>query len=215
MRNKPENFPSISVIIPARNEEKSLLLLLKDLSAQSLPVFEIFCVDDASKDASWCTLNYNSSSKIGEKMDTKTKIGIIICDRYRKCAGGKCLRALRNREGAFSTYAESDMKLVGYTTCDGCPGGNIEYAGEEMVKNSAQVIHLATGLLVGYPPCPYIETFKNFLEKRYNVKVVLGTHPIPQKYLDMHIQLGSWEDPYWNTRLAPTMVDETVRKAYN
>jgi len=50
-------------------------------------------------------------------MKSTTKIGIIICDRYRHCAGG-----------------------------------NIEYAGEEMVKNGAQVIRLATGLVVGYPP---------------------------------------------------------------
>jgi predicted metal-binding protein len=148
-------------------------------------------------------------------MNTKTKVGIIICNRYRTCAGGKCLRALRNREGAFSLYADSELELVGYTTCDGCPGGNIEYTGEEMVKNGAEVIHLATGLLVGYPPCPYIETFKSFLEKRYQVKVVLGTHPIPQKYLDMHSQLGTWEDACWASRLAGTMTDETIRKAYN
>jgi len=31
----------------------------------------------------------------------KTKIGIIICHRYHLCAGGKCFRALREREGAF------------------------------------------------------------------------------------------------------------------
>ncbi len=148
-------------------------------------------------------------------MGTKTNIGIIICDRYRTCAGGKCLRALRNREGAFSIYAGSDVELVGYTTCNGCPGGNIEYTGEEMVKNGAQVIHLATGLLVGYPPCPYIETFKDFLEKRYNVKVVLGTHPIPQKYLDMHAQLGTWEAPVWKPLLEPTMTDEATRRDYN
>ena len=97
----------------------------------------------------------------------------------------------------LASTLDSDVELVGYTTCGGCPGGNIEYTGEEMVKNGAQVIHLATGLLVGYPPCPYIETFRNFLEKRYSVKVVLGTHPIPQKYLDMHTQLGTWEDPCW------------------
>jgi predicted metal-binding protein len=35
---------------------------------------------------------------------------------------------------------------VGYTTCGGCPGGNIEYAPAEMKKNGAQVIHLATGM---------------------------------------------------------------------
>jgi predicted metal-binding protein len=148
-------------------------------------------------------------------METKTKIGIIICNRYRTCAGGKCLRAMRNREGAFSIYADSDVELVGYTTCDGCPGGNIEYTGEEMVKNGAQVIHLATGLLVGYPPCPYIDTFKEFLEKRYGVKVVLGTHPIPQKYLDMHTQLGTWEDSCWQPRLAATMANGETRQIYN
>lgn len=143
------------------------------------------------------------------------KIGIIICDRYRTCAGGKCLRAMRNREGAFSRYADQEVELVGYTTCDGCPGGNVEYTGEEMVKNGAQVIHLATGLLVGYPPCPYIHTFKAFLEKRNGVAVVLGTHPIPQKYLDMHTSLGTWKDPAWQPLLEATMADEATRKAYN
>lgn len=148
-------------------------------------------------------------------MGEKTKIGIIICDRYRTCAGGKCLRAMRNREGAFSIYADSDVELVGYTTCDGCPGGNIEYTGEEMVKNGVQVIHLATGMVVGYPPCPYIDTFKDFLEKKYGVTVVIGTHPIPQKYLDMHAQLGSWDDPAWKPRLSASLTDEAMRKAYN
>lgn len=148
-------------------------------------------------------------------MDNKIKIGIIICDRYRTCAGGKCLRAMRNREGAFSIYADSDIELVGYTTCDGCPGGNIEYTGEEMVKNGAQVIHLATGMLVGYPPCPYIDTFKNFLEKKNGIKVILGTHPIPEKYLKMHSLLTTWEDPSWETRLAATMTDDATRKSYD
>ncbi len=146
-------------------------------------------------------------------MSAKTKIGIIICDRYRRCAGGKCLRAMRNKEGAFNNYIE--VELVGYTSCDGCPGGNIEYAGEEMVKNGAQVIHLATGMVVGYPPCPYIATFKSFLENRYGVKVVVGTHPIPKKYLDMHTSLGTWEDPVWKPLLEPTMTDDETRKAYD
>jgi len=44
-------FPSLSVIIPARNEEKNLPLLLSDLRAQTLIPFEIICVDDASGDA--------------------------------------------------------------------------------------------------------------------------------------------------------------------
>ena len=145
-----------------------------------------------------------------------TKIGIIICDRYRTCAGGKCLRALRNREGAFTRYEGEQVELVGYTTCGGCPGGNVEYTAEEMVKNGAHVIHLATGLLVGYPPCPYIHTFISFLEKHYGVKVIAGTHPIPQKYLDMHSSLGTWIDTdEWQPLLAPSMSDQATREEYN
>lgn len=148
-------------------------------------------------------------------MTLQTKIGIIICHRYRRCAGGKCLRALRNRQGAFEIYKDTETELVGYTTCDGCPGGNIEYTGDEMVKNGTEVVHLATGLVVGYPPCPYIDTFKAFLKKRYGIKVVVGTHPIPQKYLDMHTNLGTWKDSMWDALLAPTMCDEITRLSYD
>ncbi len=148
-------------------------------------------------------------------MADKIKIGIIICDRYRQCAGGKCFRSMKNREGAFNIYKGRDIELVGYTTCNGCPGGNIEYAGDEMVKNGVDVIHLATGLVVGYPPCPYIDTFKSFLEEKYGVKVVIGTHPIPEKYLEMHKKLGTWDSKEWDHVTAPTMSDKKTRIDYN
>jgi predicted metal-binding protein len=120
------------------------------------------------------------------------KIGIIICDRYRSCAGGKCFRAARERVGGFSRYAEDEpLEVVGFTSCGGCPGGNIEYAPEEMIKNGAEAIHLATGLVVGYPPCPWTEYFRDFVQARYGVPVVIGTHPIPEKYLVCHEQLSS------------------------
>jgi len=148
-------------------------------------------------------------------MEEKTNIGIIICDRYRRCAGGKCFRSLRNREGAFSRYKNGQVEVVGYTTCDGCPGGNVEYAVEEMIGNGAQMIHLATGLIVGYPPCPYLTYFRDFIVKKYGLEVIYGTHPIPQKYLDMHRRLGTWDDPSWQQITAPTLADETTRLAYN
>jgi len=148
-------------------------------------------------------------------MESKIKIGIIICDRYRRCAGGKCFRSMKNREGAFSIYMGTEIELVGFTTCDGCPGGNVEYAGDEMVKNGATVVHLATGMVVGYPPCPYIETFKAFLEKQYEVNVVVGTHPIPTKYLEKHKALGTWESSEWEQLIAPTMADEALRASYD
>ncbi len=146
----------------------------------------------------------------------KTKIGIIICDRYKTCAGGKCFKALNNRDGAFDVYSKcEDLELVGYTTCGGCPGGNIEYAPEEMKKNGAEVVHLATGLVVGYPPCPYIKDFQKFIPEKYGLKVVVGTHPIPEKYSKTHKAIGTWQSDGWNELLAPTLTNEVTRSAYD
>lgn len=146
----------------------------------------------------------------------KTKIGIIICDRYRTCAGGKCFKAMRNREGAFDIYNNVDeLELVGYTSCGGCPGGNIENALEEMIKNEVDIIHIATGFIVGYPPCPYIDYFRKFIPKKFGVPVVIGTHPIPQKYLNTHQELGTWKSSEWEERIKRTLVKEKMRLAYN
>ncbi len=146
----------------------------------------------------------------------KTKIGIIICDRYRDCAGGKCFRAMQNRDGAFSIYKKEDeLEIVGYTSCGGCPGGNIEYAPDEMIKNGVQIIYLATGFVVGYPPCPYITHFKDFIKERYGIKVVIGTHPIPQKYYNVHTKLGTWKSSEWKKLIQPTLTNEKTRLSYN
>jgi predicted metal-binding protein len=148
-------------------------------------------------------------------MQKKVKVGIIICHRYHTCAGGKCFRSLREREGAFSIYKDKEVELVGYTTCDGCPGGNVEYAPEEMKNNGAEVIHLATGLVVGYPPCPRITIFKDFIREKYGLKVVYGTHPIPQKYYITHSNLKTWKSLKWQGIIQPTLADEKTRLAYN
>ena len=145
----------------------------------------------------------------------KETIGIIICDRYQMCAGGKCLRSLREREGAFSVYRGRDVELAGFTTCGGCPGGNIECALEEMQKNGVQVVHFATGLIVGYPPCPYITHFRDFIVARYGMKVVMGTHPIPQKYYNVHMRLKTWDSSEWREIIQPTLTNEKTRVSYD
>lgn len=143
------------------------------------------------------------------------RVGIIICDRYHTCAGGKCLRALRQRKGAFALYRGQEVDLVGYTTCGGCPGGNIEYAPAEMKKNGAEVIHLATGLVVGYPPCPRLDAFRKFIPLKYGIEVVIGTHPIPQNYYLTHQDLGTWEPAGRQDRIQLVLTDEATRLAYD
>jgi len=144
------------------------------------------------------------------------KIGIIICDRYKSCAGGKCFRAMQNREGAFDIYDNKmTLEIAGYTSCGGCPGGNIEYTPEEMIKNGAESIHFATGFVVGYPPCPYISKFKEFIEDKYKIPVVIGTHPIPQKYYLTHKNLKTWQGKQWQEIIQPTICDEKLRLKYD
>jgi predicted metal-binding protein len=146
-----------------------------------------------------------------------SKIGIVICGRYQSCGGGKCLRAMRERVGAFARYPkEEPLELVGYSTCGGCPGGNVEYVPEEMAKNGAEVIHLATGFVVGYPPCPHIREFREFIEARYGLPVVVGTHPIPLKYLEVHRRLPFWEDMKMEEVAGELMgEDRAIMEAYN
>ncbi|MDX9782935.1 MAG: CGGC domain-containing protein, partial [Bacteroidales bacterium] len=95
-------------------------------------------------------------------------------------------------------------------------GGNIEYVPEEMVKNGAEVIHLATGLVVGYPPCPRIKQFKEYIETRFNIPVVIGTHPIPLKYLNTHDKLSFWNSTY-REKFIPHLLKEeiAIMEAYN
>jgi predicted metal-binding protein len=143
------------------------------------------------------------------------RIGIVICHRYHTCAGGKCFRSLQAREGAFRQYQGREVQLVGYTTCDGCPGGNVECSPEEMKKNGAEVIHLATGFVVGYPPCPHIDHFREMIEQNYGMKVVVGTHPIPQKYFVAHQALGTWKSPEWQERVKLVVENEAIRLLYN
>ena len=145
------------------------------------------------------------------------KIGIIICGRYQDCGGGKCFRAVRERVGSFSRYPkEESIEVVGYSYCGGCPGGNIEYVPEEMAKNGAEVIHLATGLVVGYPPCPRIRQFKEFIESQYGLPVVIGTHPIPLKYLEAHKKLSFWDKMNMKEIAGDLMTEDvSIMEAYN
>jgi predicted metal-binding protein len=148
---------------------------------------------------------------------TMTKIGIIICARYKDCGGGKCFRALRERVGAFSIYpGEEEVEVVGYSTCGGCPGGNVEYVPAEFKKNGATAVHLATGLVVGYPPCPNLRRFKAFIEATHELPVVIGTHPIPQKYMDAHAKLPFWRESDME-ELAGGLMRENpkIKAAYN
>jgi len=55
----------------------------------------------------------------------------------------------------------------------------------------------------------------DFIKAKYGIEVVYGTHPIPQKYLIMHDQLGMWRDSEWGKIIQPTLTDEKIRLSYD
>ena len=122
------------------------------------------------------------------------KVGIMICDRNRKCTGNKCFKSIIERDGVFKKYAKDEpIEVVGWMTCGGCPGERLEFAPAEMKKYGADVIYLASCYLAGYPPCPHIDVHKQYIEEYVGVPVVIGTHPMPQNYIDCHAKIGDWE----------------------
>jgi len=144
----------------------------------------------------------------------KIKMGIIICDHFRTCSGGKCFKALHNKEGAFEAYKGQDVELAAFATCGGCPGTNIEYANDEMTKNGITHIHFATCFSIGYPPCSHKDALeKFFINKKMNV--TFGTHPIPQKYYILHTNLRTWNNEFFHKNLKSTLANEKIRLKYD
>jgi hypothetical protein len=84
-----------------------------------------------------------------------------------------------------------------------------------MKKNGVTHVHFATGFLVGYPPCPYMEHFEKLITEKFNMKVVFGTHPIPQKYLLTHYKMDTWNSDFLQRVIKNTLCNEKTREHYN
>ena len=67
-----------------------------------------------------------------------------------------------------------------------------------MKKYGAEVIHFATGMLAGYPPCIYIENLKKYTEELTGLPVIIGTHPMPKNYIEIHEKIGDWTETHRN-----------------
>jgi hypothetical protein len=57
--------------------------------------------------------------------------------------------------------------------------------------------------------------FRNFIQSRFGVDVVFGTHPIPQKYYLLHRGLHTWDAPFWQEVTRDVMGNEEIRRAYD
>lgn len=144
------------------------------------------------------------------------KIGVMICDRNRTCTGNKCFKAILERDGDFSKYpADEPIEVVGWVACGGCPGERLEYAPADMKKFGAEVIYLASCYLAGYPVCPYIRDHKTYIENVVGLPVVVGTHPMPQNYIDAHEKARDWDRDNAREWLANITGDPKAARKYD
>lgn len=100
-KTKPPVAVRISVIIPARNEEKNLPLLLSDLQKQTVQPWEIICVDDGSTD---------------QTAQIAASFGIRVISIQDKPAGwiGKswaCKIGAEAADGDWFLFLDSDVRL--------------------------------------------------------------------------------------------------------
>ena len=96
-----ENSYKISVIIPARNEEKNLPLLLQDLKQQIYPVHEVICVDDCSLD---------NTAKIASSFGVK----LITIENKPEDWTGKawaCQKGAESASGDLLLFLDADVRL--------------------------------------------------------------------------------------------------------
>jgi len=56
---------------------------------------------------------------------------------------------------------------------------------------------------------------KSMKTVKYNLKVVIGTHPIPHKYFAIHSSIGTWETPELSGFIKPALTSEKLRIVYD
>ena len=98
------------------------------------------------------------------------RIAIYVCGNVsRKCTANGCLRAFNENADSFSSYDESNYKLVSFNNCNGCEEDPIESLSnkiERFKKANTDTIHLSSCIR---SKCIHYEEFVDELSKSFDV----------------------------------------------
>ncbi len=114
-----------------------------------------------------------------------SKIAILYCKRVKdhSCiACAKCYKGIKEKNGEFAQHDE--IELVAMTDCGDCPGLTVPRVKilTEVTKNLERpfdTIHFGTCMKFAMETanCPIdFDKLKKTLEKKFGIKVILGTH---------------------------------------
>lgn len=105
--NKNVVYLSVSVIIPARNEEHNLPNILGDLMRQSYPIHEIICVDDGSTDGTALVIE-----RFAEKGIKKVRrIGVENPGKGWKGKTWACQSGAAAADGELLLFVDADVRM--------------------------------------------------------------------------------------------------------
>jgi chlorobactene glucosyltransferase len=99
----PENFPFVSILVPARNEEKNIEKCLRSLLAQDYPFFEIIVLDDQSTD--------NTPIILQQLAGSQPKLKVIPGSPSPAVQPGKnwaCVQLAKKAQGELLFFTDAD-----------------------------------------------------------------------------------------------------------
>lgn len=110
-----------------------------------------------------------------------SKIAIICCGNVKNsanCPGVGCFKSFNDRTGMFANYPDEEIKMVGFSTCAGCP---TIYGAEKILSKVKPLVELSQADTIHFSSCmtqlcPFVKKYKKVINDAYpNVKVVMGT----------------------------------------
>lgn len=158
MKEKIENrsgvtYLSVSIVIPARNEESNLPHILNDLMNQTYPIHEIICVDDGSTDGTPDIINkYKNMGLVKIK-----GIGVEKLPKGWKGKAWACQNGARAADGELLLFIDSDVRFS-------------KQAVELLVER-----YLVTGRPISVQPYHMMKKKYEFLSLFFNLIEVCGT----------------------------------------
>ena len=99
----PPSFPLVSILIPARNEERAIAGCVRSLLDQDYPAFEVLVLDDDSKDATRAILM--------EIAAAQPKLRVLVGVPPPQATMGKnwaCSQLARQAKGEFLFFTDAD-----------------------------------------------------------------------------------------------------------
>lgn len=126
--------------------------------------------------------NANNTTPTEKKVK---KIVILRCLRSEEnCTGAACLAAFNNKRGYFKRYADEEVQLVAFMSCNGCDrlgfedDAGIKEKLERILSILPDVVHVGICCQTRTDDlrlCQQVQKYVDFF-KNHGIEIVMGTH---------------------------------------